>query len=100
PDQVGFDGWSQALAHGASRLSVALGFIESPESDSLRVQAGYQKFLHRAADPSGLAFYVSFLTTNSVTQLNAGLAGSAEYFSDVNHFVDQAYVRQVYRELL
>src|SRR5439155_1020479 len=39
----------------AERLAVALAILHSPESDAHQVQALFGQFLHRAADPGGLA---------------------------------------------
>lgn len=100
PDAAGLQSWLQALAGGTSRLAVARAFVEGPESDALRVQAAYVKFLHRPADPAGLASSLAMLSHGSVTGLVAALTSSPEYFGDASLTVHQAYVQQLYRDLL
>jgi hypothetical protein len=45
----------------------------------------YDRFLHRAADPGGLSFFVGLLQSGAVTeeQVAAVLLGSAEFASRV-----------------
>jgi parallel beta-helix repeat protein len=72
-------GWETALASGASRASVAVGFLTSQEYRTDLVQSDYTTFLHRAADPGGLAHWVNALNAAFTDQeLLAAILGSPE----------------------
>jgi len=43
------------LSQGTSRATIVLGFEQSPEFRGDVTQELYQRFLHRAADPTSLA---------------------------------------------
>jgi len=54
----------------------------SPEAQSDRIQADYQRYLHRPADPPGLASWLLQLQHGLSDQsLTANILGSAEFFS-------------------
>ncbi|HVX63016.1 MAG TPA: DUF4214 domain-containing protein, partial [Pirellulales bacterium] len=74
--------WGSAqLAGGVSRTTVALQVLSTTEYRQDVVQAAYQQFLGRAADPGGLSYWVGQLQAGATDQqLNAGLAGSEEYY--------------------
>jgi uncharacterized delta-60 repeat protein len=73
--------WSQALASGASRTSVAVGVLGSIESDTDEVQAIYRLLLRRAADSSGLSTFTQALQQGVANDaVIAEIAGSDEYF--------------------
>ena len=46
---------------GGTRQQVALGIESSPEYEQLVVQQLYMQYLHRSADPVGLAAYTAML---------------------------------------
>lgn len=100
-DAPGFQLWAGALAAGAARTTVAQTFIGSPEALSRDVRSLYDEFLHRPADAAGLAGFVG-LRQQGVTreQVIGIIAASPEFVSTVNHVADQAYVMQLYIDLL
>jgi hypothetical protein len=52
----------------------------STEYRTIQVQKAYQQFLHRAAEPDGVNFWVNFLQQgNTVEQMDAGIISSPEY---------------------
>src|SRR5207302_1312669 len=60
---------------------VASSIENSDEYRTIQVESLYGQFLHRTADPSGLAFGMSYLQNGgTVDGLAAILAGSPEYF--------------------
>lgn len=78
-DQDGLNFWTNAINTGVSTLeSAALGFTLSPEYQSLYaglttsqlVAAVYQNVLGRAADESGLKFWVNEVNTGYATSSN------------------------------
>lgn len=80
-DPDGLAWWSAQLAGGVSRTTVALQVLSTTEYRQDVVQAAYQQFLGRAADPGGLSYWVGQLQAGATDQqLNAGLAGSEEYY--------------------
>jgi hypothetical protein len=71
-DAVGAAAWGQALASGTSRQAVATAILNSPEGLQNQVNDLYTRFLGRAADPSGLAFWESQLNTTGNNGSNTG----------------------------
>jgi hypothetical protein len=65
------------------------------------VQALYHQFLHRAADPSGLDTYVTFLGAGgTLEQLAAILTGSEEYFQVRGGGTDDGFLTALYQDAL
>jgi hypothetical protein len=82
PDAAGKAGWNQLLSQGGTRAQVAVGFFASLEYDIDLVNSWYLTFLHRPADPGGLAGFVSALLHGVREEgLVATFVGSEEYFS-------------------
>ena len=78
-------GLEKALAHGVTRTVIAEAVTHSPAYKSQVVNALYERFLHRAADPTGLANGAAFLQQGGRDEVfAAGLIGSDEYLSAVD----------------
>jgi hypothetical protein len=74
--------WTQPLANGASRATIALGILGSMESDLLEVQGLYPKYLRRPVDSVGQSAFVNALQQGTPDeQVAAILLGSDEYFA-------------------
>ncbi|HVA50601.1 MAG TPA: DUF4214 domain-containing protein [Pirellulales bacterium] len=58
-DADGQSWWTNALAQGASRASVAFGFTDSLERAEQLIAEDYQHYLGRPADPNGLAYFAA-----------------------------------------
>ena len=86
-DPTGYQNWlSQLTSHTATGISVAYGFVFSPEfigrnlCDSDYVESLYQLFLGRGSDPSGKANWVSQLAAGASRQsVFGGFANSDEF---------------------
>lgn len=71
--------WETVLDSGASRASVAIGFLTSHEYRTDLVQNDYLTYLNRAADPGGLTTWVNALNAAFTDQeLLATILGSPE----------------------
>src|SRR5262249_47667373 len=66
--------------HGVSPRTVIQAIEGSAEYRTNQVQALYQRYLHRQADPGGLQGFVNFLAGGTVEQAAAILAASPEDF--------------------
>jgi uncharacterized repeat protein (TIGR01451 family) len=86
-DANGLANWSGELAAGISRFQVVTN-IQTSTTDEFRkdeVQAVYQQYLNRAADPQGLNDSVNFLKAGgTVEQLIAIIAASPEFNQHTN----------------
>ena len=68
----------------AERFAVALAILRSRESDTDEVQALFGLFLHRGADPGGLATFVNALQAGESNEtVEAAILGSDEYFANL-----------------
>lgn len=80
PSEVSY--WVGRLAHGASRGSVAMGFLLSTEHLSSVVDGYYVTILGRHLDPSGKGAWVSAIQRGALDeQVVAEIVSSAEYWS-------------------
>jgi hypothetical protein len=80
-DPAGQSGWTNALTC-LDRNTVADLILTSPESQQDLVQSLYQQYLHRPADSSGLAGWLTNLQHGMSDQtLAANILGSDEFFS-------------------
>lgn len=75
------DHWTDRLAAGVGRHTVATGFHASTESRRLRIDAVYRMVLGRPADAGGLTHWAERLTQEDDVVLAALLATSAEYYA-------------------
>jgi uncharacterized protein (TIGR03118 family) len=81
-DPTGRMVFDQFLAMNGSRMTVATIIFTSPEFRQDLVQGDYLQFLHRPADPTGLAAFTNALNMGARDeQVNAGLIGSAEFLN-------------------
>src|SRR5260370_27669336 len=89
------------LAGGGTRTQGATNLLGSTEYRTRLVQDHYQKFLHRAADPSGLNTGVNYLASvGTDEQYIAVLAGSPEYFANRGGGNNSGFLDALYYDLL
>src|SRR5262249_44700870 len=106
-DLGGLSAWSGALDAGASYFQVVFAIQSAPggEYRILQVNDAYQKYLHRPADPTGMATFVPFLQRGgTVEQMAAILIGSPEYFQtraggNLTQFENAPYLDVLHRPL-
>ncbi len=81
PDSDGLNAWASSLDQGRMTQSqIVAGFLQSAEYHSHTIQALYVAYLHRVADPIGLAFWSDYLAAGGTSQMIAlNLLGSPEY---------------------
>jgi hypothetical protein len=88
PDTAGFEGWDDALAGGQSLVTIAAGFVNSPEFQSTYgalnntqyVTLLYNNVLGRAPDAAGLNGWVGALNAGaSRASVLVGFSDSPEY---------------------
>jgi hypothetical protein len=83
-DPVAFINLSGQLARGVSRLNIAKGIVTSMEARQRVVQGYYMQFLHRPADPRGLASFTNLLgMSRDHNAVIIGLVSSQEYFNNL-----------------
>ncbi|MCR9127135.1 MAG: DUF4214 domain-containing protein [Rhodobacteraceae bacterium] len=120
PDADGLQGWLGALAAGADRADVVLGFSESPEfgqatqpraesfalthtaqlwsDDVFRL---YQATLAREPDPGGFALWVAQLGQGTpYADVVAGFVGSPEFQATYGALDNSGFVDLLYRNVL
>ena len=82
----GLDAWTNELNLGIPRSQVVLEIETSPSNEfrTIEVQQLYQRYLHRNADPGGLANSIALLasTGGRIQDVAAALAGSNEFFQN------------------
>src|SRR5262249_8894274 len=72
----------------------------SQEFRTDQVEAFYQTFLHRSADPQGLAAWVQVLAAGgTLEQVQAGIAGSAEFLQNSGNTND-GFLNALYQPAL
>jgi hypothetical protein len=93
--------WVQFIDQShAPHAQVALAIEHSPEYRVHLVETLFGQYLHRAADPSGLAVWTNFLAAGGTVEgLRTGLISSPEYFQ-INGGVNPGFVAQVYLDVL
>jgi uncharacterized protein (TIGR03118 family) len=100
-DSGGLTFWTAMLGQNISRSQVALGIENTTEYRTVQVQAAYSLLLHRAADAGGLSGSINFLAAGgTVEQLEAILAGSAEYFQNRAGGTNDGFVTALYQDAL
>jgi hypothetical protein len=81
-DAGGRAAWLQAIASGASRLSIAYAIVKSVEHETSVVAADYQNYLGRTAGPAEIAGWVNNLQRGmSQEQVLAAFLTSDEFFA-------------------
>ena len=79
-DAPGSAAWTAALTH-LDRATVSALILTSPEAQQDLVQADYQQYLHRPADPAGMSFWLSQVQQGKRDEtLAASFLGSDEFF--------------------
>lgn len=82
PDQGGLGAWSQSLALGTSRVTIAQGFVQSHEGLGRQVIDVYERLLSRLPEAQGARAWVNGLEHGmTFEQLTAGVASSTEYYN-------------------
>lgn len=101
-EQSALQFWSAQVDSGIARGQVVLA-IELDGSNEYRareVEGLYQRYLHRIADPGGLASSVAFLAGGgTVQQLGSLLAGSTEYFQNAGS-TNTGFLQALYQDAL
>lgn len=73
--------WVNALAGGATRVSVAASFVNSTEARTNLINGFYESYLGRAVDPAGLAVFLNLMNSGFTSyQIQLVLLSSDEYF--------------------
>jgi len=81
------DYWTSRLKTGATRQSVAIGFLLSTERLNTVVTGYYQSLLGRDTDIAGRDYWVVALQTGSRTeQIIGGIVASDEYYAKATRF--------------
>jgi hypothetical protein len=80
-DQTGQTTFSRLLTSGGTPAQVVTAIVTSAEYRQNLVQSYYQRFLHRTAEPGGLAAWVADLQGGARDEaVIAGIISSQEYF--------------------
>ena len=92
PDKGGFLSWTEALANGAELTSIANGFLNSPEFQSIYgdttngefVTLVYNNVLDREPDPLGYDWWTGVLDSGAMTrpEVLLGFSQSPEFRAD------------------
>src|SRR5262245_46457044 len=101
-DPVGGPSWVQRLDNGMlSRFQVTLSFETSLRGATIQVEAAYQQYLHRAADPVGLNTYVPLLTNGvDLKVVDVILTSSNEFFTVQGDGTNQGFIQAIYADAL
>jgi hypothetical protein len=75
--------WVETQSADGGRIPLAMTFLTSTEANQVLVQGYYQKFLHRAADASGLSTFVQARANGATEEdVMAAILASDEYFTN------------------
>jgi hypothetical protein len=111
-DTAGTQAWDGALASGASRGAVVLGFAESQENDARTISAAgdlnhaeayrlYQAALNREPDAGGLAYWSSTLAGGAMpAQVAQDFINSAEFQQKYGSLSASDFVSTLYQNAL
>jgi hypothetical protein len=96
PESPAFESWVGALQAGLPRTDYALSILHSREFQEVTVGSFYSSYLHRSADPSGLAAYSPLIDGGSTWErVQSLILGSDEFFANVGSantsFIDALY---------
>jgi len=100
PDSSGLSHFVTEINNGESNAQVANEFWVSPEHRGVEVDAYFQQFLHRSADPSGRAHWINEMVNNGVGELQVAFDFLVSNEFVANHNTPQAYVTGVYLTVL
>lgn len=93
--------WATFLSTGGSRSGFLGYVVTTTEYAGNRVSAAYRTLLHREADSGGLKSWTDVLVKSSRDdRLDAGLAGSAEYFEQRADNDTVLFLTALYGDLL
>lgn len=95
PDAAGLSYWTQQIAGGVSRTSVARSLMNSPEYRGRQVDTTFSDLLGRAPVTSERSYWLNALSTGTDrTELIRALLSSSEYMAasgGLGGFIDKAY---------
>ncbi len=98
-DPAGLAYWSGLLNSGFTAQQVVSDIEASAEFRTDLLNSVYEKLLNRAVDGASVAGWLQFLNNNSVEQLEATIAGSAEFYADAGS-TSSGFLNLLYRDLL
>ena len=100
-DTITVQNFTQEIAGGVSRATVAAQVLGSPDNVILELGSIYQTVLNRTFDSEGVIYFSAFLLNGGSTeQMTLQLATSSEFVGMANGDVGQVFVTQVYQALL
>ena len=102
PDSVGLAYWTnQMLLAGQTRQQIALGIENSLEYQTDEVRQVYAQFLHRVAGATDLSYWTgAFQTGATLQEVEAGVAGSAEFFQNSGGGTNAGFLNALYQDVL
>jgi hypothetical protein len=99
PDTAGYINLLRYLQNGGSHEQAAGGLWESAEHRGIQVDSLYQALLHRPADPTGRAAFVSYMLAGATEyDVERTLITSAEYRAQ--HSANVSFLTAVYHDVL
>jgi hypothetical protein len=98
-DPAGLAYWSGLLNSGITVQQVVSDIEASAEFRTDLLNSVYERLLNRAVDSGSVAGWLQFLNNNSVEQLEASIAGSAEFYADAGS-TSSGFLNLLYRDLL
>ncbi len=96
----GLEFWTALRDHGFPLDAAAAGIFNRPERLNPLGNQYYEMYLHRPAEPAGLAAWVAVWQTNGDPgDLEADILSSVEFYYDAGDTVD-GFVRLLYERVL
>jgi cyclophilin family peptidyl-prolyl cis-trans isomerase len=93
--------WPAQMAAGQTPSAIVLDVEGSQEYEDDVVNGVYRLYLHRAADPAGLAAGASYLADGAtIEQLSVGLISSPEYFETRGGGTNQGFLDALFSDTL
>jgi hypothetical protein len=84
-DESGREYWGTQLAEGASRPTVTLEILESPDAEVVKVAGAYEEILGHGLTPAGASYWAGGLLSGQPDSwMYAGVAGSDEFIRQLN----------------
>jgi fibronectin type 3 domain-containing protein len=100
-DDGGLAYFDSQISLGMTLTQVVQAMENSTEYHTDLVQSFYQRFLRRAADPTGLRVWVNFLNGGGTDeQLEAAIIGSTEYFNNQGGGTNNGFLSALFRDVL
>ncbi len=95
------DYWRAGLSAGLSRQAVGQAVLDASEFHGQVVDADYRLLLGRSTDPGGRAYWTSVLDRGAYNEsVEAGFAGSDEYYARRGGGSPSGFVRALYSDFL